>query len=198
MNLTLPPPLPRLSRLTRFLLLLLLPALRDCAPSPWDPDPHPTLVPLTPVCLCPAERVLEKSLHRSVLKPLRPTLLARLQRRLSADGSLGRLAEGLRLARAQGPGAFGSQLSLPSPVEMEQVRQKLLQLLRAYSPSAQVKRLLQACKLLYTVLRTHWGASPPTASHWLLAVGSASRADSRTGPTAEKMGATLPSHRWST
>jgi len=40
---------------------------------------------------------------------------------------------------------------------MEQVRQKLLQLLRAYSPSAQVKRLLQACKLLYTALRTHAG-----------------------------------------
>ncbi|XP_016063853.1 PREDICTED: ras and Rab interactor 1 [Miniopterus natalensis] len=103
------------------------------------------------------ERVLEKSLHRSVLKPLRPILVARLQRRLSADGSLGRLAEGFRLARAQGPEAFGSHLSLPSPVEMEQVRQKLLQLLRAYSPSAQVKRLLQACKLLYTALRTHLG-----------------------------------------
>lgn len=103
------------------------------------------------------ERVLEKSLHRSVLKPLRPILVARLRRRLSADGSLGRLAEGLRLARAQGPAAFGSRLSLPSPVETEQVRQKLLQLLRTYSPNAQVKRLLQACKLLYTVLRTHLG-----------------------------------------
>ncbi|XP_014440814.1 ras and Rab interactor 1 isoform X2 [Tupaia chinensis] len=103
------------------------------------------------------EHVLEKSLHRSVLKPLRPILAARLQRRLSADGSLGRLAEGFRLARAQGPGAFGSHLSLPSPLEMEQVRQKLLQLLGTYSPSAQVKRLLQACKLLYTVLRTHAG-----------------------------------------
>ncbi|XP_035977418.1 ras and Rab interactor 1 isoform X5 [Halichoerus grypus] len=103
------------------------------------------------------EHILEKSLHRSVLKPLRPILAARLRRRLSANGSLGRLAEGLRLARAQGPGAFGSHVSLPSPVEMEQVRQKLLQLLRAYSPSAQVKRLLQACKLLYTALRTHAG-----------------------------------------
>ncbi|XP_002755605.4 ras and Rab interactor 1 isoform X1 [Callithrix jacchus] len=103
------------------------------------------------------EHVLEKSLHRSVLKPLRPILAARLRRRLAADGSLGRLAEGLRLARAQGPGAFGSHLSLPSPVEMEQVRQKLLQLLRTYSPSAQVKRLLQACKLLYTALRTQEG-----------------------------------------
>ncbi|TKC36556.1 hypothetical protein EI555_003479, partial [Monodon monoceros] len=103
------------------------------------------------------ECVLEKSLHRSVLKPLRPILVARLRRRLSANGSLGRLAEGLCLARAQGPRAFGSHLSLPSPVEMEQVRQKLLQLLRAYSPSAQVKRLLQACKLLYTALRTQAG-----------------------------------------
>ncbi|KAM9660396.1 ras and Rab interactor 1 [Trichechus inunguis] len=115
---------------------------------------------LGPEKLLPPERlecVLEKSLHRSVLKPLRPILAARLRRRLSADGSLGRLAEGLRLARAQGPGAFGARLSLPSLVEVEQVRQKLLQLLCAYSPSAQVKRLLQACKLLYTALRTHTG-----------------------------------------
>ncbi|XP_017512156.2 ras and Rab interactor 1 [Manis javanica] len=103
------------------------------------------------------ERVLEKSLHRAVLKPLRPLLVGRLRRRLSADGSLGRLAEGLHLAQAQGPAAFGAHLSLPSPGEIEQVRQKLLQLLRTYSPSAQVKRLLQACKLLYTALRTHRG-----------------------------------------
>ncbi|XP_026946518.1 ras and Rab interactor 1 isoform X2 [Sagmatias obliquidens] len=115
---------------------------------------------LGPEKLLPPERlecVLEKSLHRSVLKPLRPILVARLRRRLSTNGSLGRLAEGLCLARAQGPRAFGSHLSLPSPVEMEQVHQKLLQLLRAYSPSAQVKRLLQACKLLYTALRTQAG-----------------------------------------
>ncbi|XP_069865694.1 ras and Rab interactor 1-like [Dipodomys merriami] len=115
---------------------------------------------LGPEKLLPPERlehVLEKSLHRSVLKPLRPILAARLRRRLSTDGSFGRLAEGLRLARAQGPGALGTQLSLPSSLETEQVRQKLLQLLHAYSPSAQVKRLLQACKLLYTALKTHAG-----------------------------------------
>lgn len=115
---------------------------------------------LSPEKLLPPDRleqVLEKSLHRSVLKPLRPILVARLRHRLSANSSLGRLAEGLRLARARGASAFGSHLSLPSPVEMEQVRQKLLQLLRAYSPSAQVKRLLQACKLLYTALRTQAG-----------------------------------------
>lgn len=37
------------------------------------------------------------------------------------------------------------------------MRQKLLQLLRAYSPSAQVKWLLQACKLLYTALKSQAG-----------------------------------------
>nr|P97680.2 RecName: Full=Ras and Rab interactor 1; AltName: Full=Ras interaction/interference protein 1 [Rattus norvegicus] len=115
---------------------------------------------LGPEKLLPPERlelVLEKSLHRSVLKPLRPILAARLRRRLSTDGSLGRLAEGFRLARTQGPGAFGSHLNLSSPVEIEPVRQKLLQLLRAYSPSAQIKWLLQACKLLYTALKTQAG-----------------------------------------
>ncbi|XP_006861129.1 PREDICTED: ras and Rab interactor 1 [Chrysochloris asiatica] len=103
------------------------------------------------------EHTLEKSLHRSVLKPLRPILIAHLRHRLSADGSLGRLTKGLSLARMKGPGAFGSHLSLPSLAEVEQVRQKLLQLLRAYSPSAQIKRLLQACKLLYMALKTHAG-----------------------------------------
>lgn len=115
---------------------------------------------LGPEKLLPPERlelVLEKSLHRSVLKPLRPILAARLRRRLSTDGSLGRLAEGFRMARTQGPGAFGSHLNLSSPVEIEPVRQKLLQLLRAYSPSAQIKWLLQACKLLYTALKTQAG-----------------------------------------
>ena len=67
---------------------------------------HPTPVPLTVACLSPTEHVLEKSLHCSVLKPLRPILVARLRRRLSANSSLGRLAEGLRLARARGASAF--------------------------------------------------------------------------------------------
>lgn len=131
-----------------------------------------------------------------MLKPLRPILVARLRRRLSADGSLGHLAEGFRLARAQGPAAFGSRLSLPSPVETEQVRQKLLQLLRTYSPNAQVKRLLQACKLLYTVLRTHLGTPPPPS----LAPCCPRQAPPGTFQERHgwgKMGPTLPSHRWS-
>lgn len=145
--------------------------------------PHSFL--LTSACLCSTEHVLEKSLHRSVLKPLRPILVARLRRRLSADGSLGRLAEGLRLARAQGPGAFGSHWSLPSLVEVEPIRQKLLQLLHAYSPSAQVKWLLQACKLLYTALRTHWGMPPPTAP-----------CPRRQAPLAESSGKAQQGKRW--
>lgn len=128
-----------------------------------------------------------------MLKPLRPILVARLRRRLSADGSLGRLAEGLRLARAQGPGAFGSHLSLPSPAELEQVRQKLLQLLHSYSPSAQVKRLLQACKLLYTALRSHLGTPAPATCQWLPASrGRPPRQRFRERPSGGKDGSHPP------
>ncbi|XP_028915968.1 ras and Rab interactor 1 [Ornithorhynchus anatinus] len=105
------------------------------------------------------DRVLEKALHRSILKPLRPILLARLRLRFTADGSLRRLADGLRLARLRGPGAFGLHPGLPAPAETERIRQKLQKLLRAYSPSAKVTFLLQACKLLYAALRSHAGDS---------------------------------------
>ncbi|XP_072495281.1 ras and Rab interactor 1 isoform X2 [Notamacropus eugenii] len=112
------------------------------------------------------ELVIEKSLQRSVLKPLRPLLLARLRLRLAQDGSLGRLVEGLQLARAQGPRALGSCLSLPSPSEMERIRQKLLKLLQGYSPTAKVTRLLQACKLLYKALSS-WAGENAGADEFL-------------------------------
>ncbi|XP_065738394.1 ras and Rab interactor 1 isoform X2 [Phocoena phocoena] len=68
------------------------------------------------------------------------------------------IREALSRARAMLSAELGPEKLLsPERLEMEQVRQKLLQLLRAYSPSAQVKRLLQACKLLYTALRTQAG-----------------------------------------
>lgn len=122
-------------------------------------SPFPPCLTLQDLSSCPfLELVIEKSLQRSVLKPLRPLLLARLRLRLAQDGSLGRLAEGLQLARAQGPRALGSCLSLPSPSEMERIRQKLLKLLRGYSPTAKVTRLLQACKLLYKAL-SNWAGT---------------------------------------
>ncbi|KAI2561141.1 Ras and Rab interactor 1 [Homo sapiens] len=71
--------------------------------------------------------------------------------------------QGIRQALSRARAMLSAELGpekLLSPkrlVELEQVRQKLLQLLRTYSPSAQVKRLLQACKLLYMALRTQEG-----------------------------------------
>ncbi|XP_064221516.1 ras and Rab interactor 1 isoform X2 [Aotus nancymaae] len=68
------------------------------------------------------------------------------------------IRQALSRARAMLSAELGPEKLLPPKrLEMEQVRQKLLQLLRTYSPSAQVKRLLQACKLLYTALRTQEG-----------------------------------------
>ncbi|XP_031789771.1 ras and Rab interactor 1 isoform X2 [Piliocolobus tephrosceles] len=68
------------------------------------------------------------------------------------------IRQALSRARAMLSVELGPEKLLPPKrLEMEQVRQKLLQLLRTYSPSAQVKRLLQACKLLYMALRTQEG-----------------------------------------
>ncbi|XP_047283875.1 ras and Rab interactor 1 isoform X2 [Homo sapiens] len=68
------------------------------------------------------------------------------------------IRQALSRARAMLSAELGPEKLLsPKRLELEQVRQKLLQLLRTYSPSAQVKRLLQACKLLYMALRTQEG-----------------------------------------
>ncbi|XP_069326471.1 ras and Rab interactor 1 isoform X2 [Eulemur rufifrons] len=68
------------------------------------------------------------------------------------------IRQALSRARAMLSAELGPEKLLPPErLETEQVRQKLLQLLRTYSPSAQVKRLLQACKLLYTALRAQEG-----------------------------------------
>uniref|UniRef100_A0A8C8VF39 Ras and Rab interactor 1 n=1 Tax=Pelusios castaneus TaxID=367368 RepID=A0A8C8VF39_9SAUR len=107
-----------------------------------------------PKWLCYA--VLERALHRCVLKPLKPVLASRLRRLHVADGSLGRLRENLRLVRERGSGAFLVQATLPGPADTQRARRKLLQLLRAYSPSTQVTLLLQACKGIYRAM----GAAP--------------------------------------
>uniref|UniRef100_A0A8C8RBM8 Ras and Rab interactor 1 n=1 Tax=Pelusios castaneus TaxID=367368 RepID=A0A8C8RBM8_9SAUR len=119
--------------------------------SPALELPSPTLLPDHRL-----DAVLERALHRCVLKPLKPVLASRLRRLHVADGSLGRLRENLRLVRERGSGAFLVQATLPGPADTQRARRKLLQLLRAYSPSTQVTLLLQACKGIYRAM----GAAP--------------------------------------
>ncbi|XP_077678786.1 ras and Rab interactor 1 [Eretmochelys imbricata] len=119
--------------------------------SPALELPSPTLLPDHRL-----DAVLERALHRCVLKPLKPVLASRLCRRRMADGSLGQLRENLRLVRERGPGAFPARATLPSPPDTQRARRKLLQLLHAYSPSTQVTLLLQACKGVYRAM----GAAP--------------------------------------
>uniref|UniRef100_A0A8C3IFT0 Ras and Rab interactor 1 n=1 Tax=Chrysemys picta bellii TaxID=8478 RepID=A0A8C3IFT0_CHRPI len=109
--------------------------------SPALELPSPTLLPDHRL-----DAVLERALHRCVLKPLKPVLASRLRRLRVADGSLGQLQENLRLVRERGPGAFPARATLPSPHDTQRAQRKLLQLLHAYSPSTQVTLLLQACK----------------------------------------------------
>ncbi|XP_067400209.1 ras and Rab interactor 1 [Emydura macquarii macquarii] len=115
--------------------------------SPALELPSPTLLPDHRL-----DAVLERALHRCVLKPLKPVLVSRLRGLHVADGSLGRLRENLRLVREQGPGAFPARATLPGPPDAQRAQRKLLQLLRAYSPGTQVKLLLQACKGVYRAM----------------------------------------------
>ncbi|XP_032626397.2 ras and Rab interactor 1-like [Chelonoidis abingdonii] len=137
--------------------------------SPALELPSPTLLPDHRL-----DAVLERALHRCVLKPLKPVLATQLRRLRVADGSLGQLRENLRLVREQGPDAFPAQTTLPSPHDTQQARRKLLQLLRAYSPSTQVTLLLQACKGVYRAMGAVPGMDPfipsslPSLAHVML------------------------------
>ncbi|XP_075795091.1 ras and Rab interactor 1 isoform X2 [Pelodiscus sinensis] len=119
--------------------------------SPALELPSPTLLPDHRL-----DAVLERALHRCVLKPLKPVLASRLRGLHVADGSLGQLRENLRLVRERGPGAFPARATLPGPPDTQRARHKLLRLLRAYSPCTQVTLLLQACKGVYRAM----GAAP--------------------------------------
>lgn len=65
------------------------------------------------------------------------------------------------------------------------MRQKLLQLLGTYSPSAQIKRLLQACKLLYTALKTQAGMALTTSP-------SSALSEKRLSPLSRAEGPRIP------
>ncbi|XP_074861170.1 ras and Rab interactor 1 isoform X2 [Carettochelys insculpta] len=115
--------------------------------SPALELPSPTLLPEHRL-----DAVLERALHRCVLKPLKPLLASRLRGLHVADGSLGQLQENLRLVRERGPDAFPARVPVPGPADTQRAQHKLLQLLRAYSPSTQVALLLQACKGVYRAM----------------------------------------------
>ncbi|XP_078787784.1 ras and Rab interactor 2 isoform X2 [Oryzias latipes] len=99
------------------------------------------------------DHILERAMHKCVLKPLRPTISAALQDFQVRSGAWQQLKENLSLAKAQPPQEMGVvDMCPPDAVAIEKIRTKLLNMCALYSPEEKVRVLLSVCKLIYTLM----------------------------------------------
>ncbi|XP_077143572.1 ras and Rab interactor 1 isoform X2 [Ranitomeya variabilis] len=100
------------------------------------------------------ERVLEKSLHRLILKPLRTSLVSEIQRGMEESEELEKLGRNMQAVKRDGPTLLGVKLKAPVVQDLEKIRQKLLRMQEKYSPVDKVCVLLQACRGVYRSMDT--------------------------------------------
>ncbi|XP_073419383.1 ras and Rab interactor 1 [Dendrobates tinctorius] len=100
------------------------------------------------------ERVLEKSLHRLILKPLRTSLVSEIQRGMEESEELEKLGKNMQAIKRDGPTLLGVKLKAPVVQDLEKIRQKLRRMQEKYSPVDKVCLLLQACRGVYRSLDT--------------------------------------------
>uniref|UniRef100_A0A8C6TXG4 Ras and Rab interactor 2 n=1 Tax=Neogobius melanostomus TaxID=47308 RepID=A0A8C6TXG4_9GOBI len=104
------------------------------------------------------KRVLEKAMHKLVLKPLKPVLTLALHEASVRSGAWAELRENLNVAKTKMPAEMGvSDAAPPDHVSLEKIRTKLLSISKLYSPEKKVQRLLQVCKLIYAVMEDNSG-----------------------------------------
>lgn len=104
------------------------------------------------------DRVLEKAMHKCVLKPLKPIISDALHESMIHSGAWRELRENMNLAKTKAPAEMGvSDAAPPDPVSVEKIRHKFLAMCKLYSPEKKVGRLLQVCKLIYTIMEDNSG-----------------------------------------
>ena len=108
--------------------------------------------------LLPAGQVLEKSMHKCVLKPLQAVVSAALQGFQMRSGEWQELKENLSLAKARQPQEMGVSYT-PSldPIAIEKIKQKFNKMIMLYSPEKKVAKLLGVCKFIYAIMDDHSG-----------------------------------------
>ncbi|KAL2082893.1 hypothetical protein ACEWY4_020666 [Coilia grayii] len=120
--------------------------------SELDP-PIESLVPEDQI-----DQVLEKAMHKCVLKPLKATVEGALRDFQVKSGAWQQLKENLALAKARRPQEMGVDGALPpDPVAIEKIRHKFHTMHKMYSPEKKVALLLRVCKLIYTIMEDHSG-----------------------------------------
>ncbi|XP_055018967.1 ras and Rab interactor 2 isoform X2 [Boleophthalmus pectinirostris] len=104
------------------------------------------------------DRVLEKAMHKCVLKPLKSVIADALQESMVRSGAWTELKENMSLAKTKPPAEMGVSDALPpDAVAIEKIRQKFQAMCKLYSPEKKVGRLLQVCKLIYTIMEDNSG-----------------------------------------
>ncbi|XP_067115740.1 ras and Rab interactor 2-like isoform X1 [Osmerus mordax] len=104
------------------------------------------------------DQVLEKAMHKCVLKPLKTVVEVALHDFQVSSGAWQQLRENLALAKARQPEDLGVEGAVPpDPVAVEKIRHKFLNLRKMYSPEKKVLLLLRVCKLIYTIMQDNSG-----------------------------------------
>ncbi|KAK2815578.1 hypothetical protein Q5P01_026045 [Channa striata] len=104
------------------------------------------------------DQVLEKAMHKCVLKPLKSVIEATLHDFQVSSGTWQQLKENLALAKTKRPQELGVDGAVPpDPVAIEKIRQKFLNMRKMYSPEKKVSLLLRVCKLIYTIMQDNSG-----------------------------------------
>ncbi|XP_066243122.1 ras and Rab interactor 2 isoform X5 [Saccopteryx leptura] len=101
--------------------------------------------------------VLEKAMHKCILKPLKKHVEAMLKDFHMADGSWKQLKENLQLVRQRNPQELGVFAPTPDFVDVEKIKVKFITMQKMYSPEKKVMLLLRVCKLIYTVMENNSG-----------------------------------------
>lgn len=104
------------------------------------------------------DRVLEKSMHKCVLKPLKPVVSVALREFQVRSGAWQELRENLSLAKARQPQEMGVADAVPpDPVAIEKIKHHFHTMSKLHSPEKKVNRLLRVCKLIYKIMEDNSG-----------------------------------------
>uniref|UniRef100_A0A3B4Y2V7 Ras and Rab interactor 2 n=1 Tax=Seriola lalandi dorsalis TaxID=1841481 RepID=A0A3B4Y2V7_SERLL len=103
-------------------------------------------------------QVLEKAMHKCVLKPLKSMIEVALHDFQVSSGAWQQLRENLALAKTKRPQELGVDGAVPpDAVAIEKIRHKFLNMRKMYSPEKKVSLLLRVCKLIYTIMQDNSG-----------------------------------------
>ncbi|XP_065149834.1 ras and Rab interactor 2-like [Paramisgurnus dabryanus] len=100
--------------------------------------------------------VLEKAMHKCVLKPLYGSVKSAMHDYQVSSGEWRRLQENLAMAKTKQPRELGANAARPpGTYAINRIRRKLAAMCRMYSPEKKIVVLLEVCKLIYSIMQDH-------------------------------------------